>query len=1126
MQYWHRSWLRLLPLLAVVGLLVIGQTRLATATSHYVLTVPTANSLWLAGTTMTIQWTGGPPATAVKLVLGDVPSWTTAATIGVNLPNTGSYTWTIPANLPTSTYLVYIEAMDQSTWAYGPHITIQAVDTRPDLTITKKSVDPLLAGQNATYQVMVTNVGTGPAAGPITVTDTLGAGLSFVSATGSGWTCTGVGQTVTCTQPGPLAAGQSLPLLTMTVAIARDVTVAENCASVATGQNAGTPGDGNPENDRTCVKEEVTLPPVGDPCGVKFNDLNGNGIQDPGDPGLPGWTIEIKDAQGNLVTTIVTGRGGRFCFKELKAGTYTVSEVQQAGWSQTFPAAPGNHTVTVGSALGTAPLIMFGNQQNPPMGGVCGVKFNDLNGNGIQDSGEPGLPGWTIEIKDAQGNLIAQVVTDDRGQFCLKGVPFGTYTISEVNQAGWTQTYPASGFYTATLDAVHPTWESLLFGNRKTAITGSVCGDKFNDLNGNGSQDPGEPGLPGWTIEARDAQGNLIAQVVTDRNGRFCFGDLRSGTYTFTEVLQTGWTQTYPTTPGTHTVNITGGQHASAIDFGNQRQTKPLSPDLTITKKPVDPLLTGQNATYHVVVTNVGSGPAAGPITVTDTLGAGLSFVTATGSGWSCTAVGQTVTCTQPGPLAAGQSLPLLTLTVAIAPDVTVAENCAAVATGQNASNPGDSNPENDRTCVKEEVTPPPVGDQCGVKFNDLNGNGTQDPAEPGLPGWTIQIKDAMGNVVATTVTEPGGRFCFKGLKAGAYTVSEVQQSGWSQTFPSAPGTYTVNVVGGHIAPTIAFGNQQKAEPCCLTFRLPAGRADNFSTSGATEGTYPSLALLQAFGLSTHAGFDESQMDRFFVHTFWLPAGNCLKSARLEIKAKPLGSNSLVANDTIGLRFSGVPGSPMWSSYFGSGQSSTGLLSSPWFLTNYSGGHVFTLDLGSLPGGTNLLPWLQSQRFLDVAVQDDTTVDYMALNLEFCECAGVAEPVLDTISVVAKTVVRLGLDSVDATVNGEPRRMAAATVVQDGSTLVPLRWIGEALGAEIQWDGNERRVTFLLGGRTVEIWIDQTRARLNGAETSLPVAPTLIGGSTFVPVRFVSEALGAGVIFDPNDRSITIAYPR
>jgi uncharacterized repeat protein (TIGR01451 family) len=88
-----------------------------------------------------------------------------------------------------------------------------------DLSITKTHVGDFTVGVNGVYTLHVQSVGTGAVAGLITVTDVVPAGLNFVSATGTGWSCGVSGQTVTCTvtPAGGLAAGASLPNISVTV---------------------------------------------------------------------------------------------------------------------------------------------------------------------------------------------------------------------------------------------------------------------------------------------------------------------------------------------------------------------------------------------------------------------------------------------------------------------------------------------------------------------------------------------------------------------------------------------------------------------------------------------------------------------------------------------------------------------------------------------------------------------------------------------------------------------------------------------------------------------------------------------------------------------------------------------
>ncbi|NLE57250.1 MAG: hypothetical protein GX616_02740, partial [Planctomycetes bacterium] len=102
-------------------------------------------------------------------------------------------------------------------------------------------------------------------------------------------------------------------------------------------------------------------------AGAKFHDLNGDGDQDAGEPGLAGWTIQLEDSKGGVITT-TTGANGAYSFDHLVPGSYTVAEVQQTGWRQTAPAA-GAHNVTLTDADATG--IDFGNQQ---LGGLTITK--------------------------------------------------------------------------------------------------------------------------------------------------------------------------------------------------------------------------------------------------------------------------------------------------------------------------------------------------------------------------------------------------------------------------------------------------------------------------------------------------------------------------------------------------------------------------------------------------------------------------------------------------------------------------------------------------------------------------------------------------------------------------------
>jgi len=106
----------------------------------------------------------------------------------------------------------------------------------------------------------------------------------------------------------------------------------------------------------------------------------------------------------------------------------------------------------------------------------------------------------------------------------------------------------------------------------------------------------------------------------------------------------------------------------------------------------------------------------------------------------------------------------------------------------------------------------------CGRKFNDQNANGVLDLNEQiiAMPGWQIQLKDLQGNVLQTTTTSSSGSYCFNYLTPGDYVVCEINQSGWTQTFPSSPGTHTINLGPDQKVYSKNFGNHKgsTSEPC------------------------------------------------------------------------------------------------------------------------------------------------------------------------------------------------------------------------------------------------------------------------------------------------------------------------
>lgn len=114
------------------------------------------------------------------------------------------------------------------------------------------------------------------------------------------------------------------------------------------------------------------------------------------------------------------------------------------------------------------------------------------------------------------------------------------------------------------------------------------------------------------------------------------------------------------------------------------------------------------------------------------------------------------------------------------------------------------------------------------------------------------------------------------------------------------------------------------------------------------------------------------------------------------------------------------------------------------------------------------------------------------------------------------------LTGISVRVGGELLDLDVPPLISAGRTMVPMRAIFEALGAEVSWDGNARTVKARKDGTTIVLTIDKKLSQINGTNKNLDAAPVLKDGRTLVPVRFISEALGAEVQWDAENQLVEI----
>jgi uncharacterized protein (DUF2141 family) len=292
----------------------------------------------------------------------------------------------------------------------------------------------------------------------------------------------------------------------------------------------------------------TVVQPTGDLCVREFDDRNGDGNQDPGEAGLSGFEFQVSGT-GDAIA-LKTEKEGDVC-RNLPVGTYTVVETPKPGWT---PTTETTRTAIVAAGQ-PAKVVLFGIRQEAKL---CIRTFDDLNGDGKQDAGEAGLSGFEFQVSGTGAAIPLE--TEKEGDVCWD-LPVGTYTVVETPKPGWTPTTETTR--TVIVAAGQPA-KVMLFGSRQEA---KLCIRTFNDLNGDGNQDPGEAGLSGFEFQM-SGTGAAIA-LKTEKQGDVC-RDLPVGTYTVVETPKPGWT---PTTETTRTVIVTAGQPAKVL-FGSRQEAE------------------------------------------------------------------------------------------------------------------------------------------------------------------------------------------------------------------------------------------------------------------------------------------------------------------------------------------------------------------------------------------------------------------------------------------------------------------------------------------------------------------------------------------------------------------------
>ena len=119
-------------------------------------------------------------------------------------------------------------------------------------------------------------------------------------------------------------------------------------------------------------------------------------------------------------------------------------------------------------------------------------------------------------------------------------------------------------------------------------------------------------------------------------------------------------------------------------------------------------------------------------------------------------------------------------------------------------------------------------------------------------------------------------------------------------------------------------------------------------------------------------------------------------------------------------------------------------------------------------------------------------------------------------------IIKLTVGNGTAYIGGIAHKLDVPPVIQSGYTLIPLRFVGEALGATFDYNSQTKTIVFKTAAHRVTLKIGQKSADVDGKEVKLDMPARISAGRTLVPLRFVGESLGANVDWNNATKTVTV----
>jgi len=582
------------------------------------------------------------------------------------------------------------------------------------------------------------------------------------------------------------------------------------------GGNPGTVGDG--------TINDVTIEPATNATGylvgelapqivsaTAFVDADADGVRGADEQGLPNvlFTLTGTDTVGAVERTSRSGPDGLVTFADLRDGTYRLTETQPAGYLD-GAVATGGSVGTAGTNTVTGIVVDGSNTTDGytfaelEPSSLSGTVYDDSNGNGVRDAGEPAVSGATVTLTgtDDVGAFDQPFVTAADGAFSFTQLRPGTYQLEQTLPAGYLDGKERAGTAGGAVDVSAPSSRTItgitlgtgtaatgyLFGDvRATSLTGTV----FDDADGDGAQGTGEAGIPGVTITVTgtDDFGRAVDETTTTTAaGVWTVDGLRPGTYTATETQPDGYLDgvvTAGTAGGTVGTNaVSGIVLASGVDATGYRFAERTNSSLSGTVFADDDGDGTQGADE--------TGIAGVTVTLLDDAGdpTARTATTAADGSWRFSGLlpgTYGVRETQPDGYFDGVAV--------------VGDGGGTVGTNEVTGIAVDGAVTG---YAFTEYAPSTIR---GSVWHDSDDDGIRDAGEDGIAGVTV---DLAGPEARTVTTEADGTFVFAGLAAGTYTLTETAPGDFAEgraVVGSAGGTATSSTVISDIEVRAATDN-------------------------------------------------------------------------------------------------------------------------------------------------------------------------------------------------------------------------------------------------------------------------------------------------------------------------------